>query len=402
MKISKQNLPAIEQLFADSDKTDRIIFDEDLPGFGLRLRKGSKRQTYVVQYERQGLQRRLVIGTTAILNPDEARKLAKRELAKVTLGHDPQGDKAEAKARAKITLHAVAQQYLSAKQQRLRTTSYREVERHLRKDWKPLRAFPIHKIERRNVAAVLNDLSKAGPVAAARARSSLSSLFAWAIGEGYLDHNPVTGTNNPDTRVTRDRWLSDAELAAVWNACKDDEYGCIIRLLILTGQRRLEVGGMTWSELDRDNGKWTIPAARTKNGREHTLTLPGMVWQIIERVPRRLWNDRLFGARADKGFTNWNEAKIALDKRAQIAPWVLHDLRRTVATQMGQLGIAHPHIIEAVLNHVSGHKAGVAGIYNRSSYEREVRNALAAWADHIRAITTGSERRIVPIREIPA
>jgi integrase len=401
MKITKQNLPAIEQLFADSDKTDRIIFDEDLPGFGLRLRKGSKRQTYVVQYERQGLQRRMVLGTTAILGPDEARKLAKRELAKVTLGHDPQGDKAEAKAKAKITLRAVAEQYLSVKQQRLRISSFREVERHLLKLFKQLHPFPIHKIERRNVAAVLGDLAKTGPVNAARARSSLSSLFAWAIGEGYLDHNPVIGTNNPDPRISRDRRLSDAELAAVWNACRDDEHGRIIRLLILTGQRRDEVGAMAWSELDRDNGKWTIPAARAKNGREHMLTLPGMVWHIIGQVPRRLWNDRLFGARADKGFTNWNEAKIALDKRSGVTGWTIHDLRRTAATGMADLGI-QPHVIEALLNHVSGHKAGVAGIYNRSSYEREVRNALAAWADNVHAITTGSERRIVPIREIPA
>src|SRR5262249_30535137 len=145
MKITKQHLPDIAAAFASSGKVDRIFFDDDLPGFGIRFRQGAKRQVYVVQYERQGVQRRLTLGTTAILDPDEARKLARRELAKVTLGHDPQGDKAAAKAKAKVTLLAVAQQFLDVKQKKLRNSSLREIQRHLLKDWKPLHAFPIHK-----------------------------------------------------------------------------------------------------------------------------------------------------------------------------------------------------------------------------------------------------------------
>jgi integrase len=249
MKITKANLPDIAAAFATSGKVDRIYFDDELPGFGIRFRTGSKRQVYVVQYERQGVQRRLTLGTTAILDPDDARKLARRELAKVTLGHDPQGDKAAAKAKAKITLLAVAQQFLDVKQKKLRASSLREVERHLLKDWKPLHSFPIHKVERRNVAAVLGDLTKNGPVAAARARSTLISLFAWAVREGYLDVNPAAGTNNPDTGVSRDRILTDVELAKIWKACKDDDHGRIVKLLMLTGQRMREVGAMSWPEL---------------------------------------------------------------------------------------------------------------------------------------------------------
>src|SRR5262249_45628825 len=155
----------------------------------------------------------------------------------------------------------------------------------------------------------------------------------------------------------RDRVLSNGELAAVWNACGDDESGRIVKLLILTGARRDEVGGMSWAELN--NGTWTIPAARTKNKREHTLALPELAWSIIEKVPRREFNNRLFGVGA-RGYNNFDKAKKALDQRCQIAtPWRLHDLRRTVATRMADIGV-QPHIIEAVLNHVSGHKAGVA------------------------------------------
>jgi integrase len=403
MKISKQNLPDIAAKFVALDKADRIFFDDDLPGFGIRFRKGSNRQVYVVQYERNGEQRRLTLGTTALLDPDEARKLARRELAKVTLGHDPQGDKAAAKEKAKITLLAIAQRFLDMKQTTLRPGTLQEYQRYLLKNWKPLHAFPIHRIERRNVAAVLGDLlAKNGPVIAARARSTLISLFAWAVREGYLDVNPAAGTNNPDTHVKRDRTLTDQELVQVWSACRDDDHGRIVKLLILTGQRMREVGGLSWSELDAETGKWQLPAARAKNKREHQLTLPGMAWAIIEQVrDRRPMTDRLFGARGN-GFTNWDEAKKGLDQRCPMAHWTLHDLRRTVATRMADLEIATPHVIEAMLNHVSGHKAGVAGIYNRSSYEREVRNALALWAEHIQEITQGGARKVVPLKPISA
>jgi len=403
MKITKQNLPAIAALFEKEGKADRIYFDDDLPGFGLRLRKESKRQTYVVQYERQGWQKRLVIGTTAILDPEEARKLARRELAKVTLGGDPQGEKAQERERARVTLRAVADRYLAKKKDALRPTSYHEVETYLLKSWKPLHAFPVHKIKRRNVAAVLGDIPK--KVAASRARSTLSALFGWAIAEGYLDANPVTGTIDPDPRNRRERSLVDKEtgnpdeLAAVWNACGDDEYGRIVKLLILTGQRRDEIGGMRWGELNRDRGTWKLPPDRAKNKREHSLTLPALAWEIIGEKRQ---GDSLFGARG-RGYTNWHMPKQALDQRCGVTDWVIHDLRRSVATGMAHIGIM-PHVIEAVLNHVSGHKSGVAGIYNRSEYTAEKAQALIRWADHVASIARGEKSNVTPMRkiEIPA
>jgi integrase len=242
--------------------------------------------------------------------------------------------------------------------------------------------MPIHKIARKNIAPVLNDLALKGPTAAARSRAILSAMFTWAKGEGLLDgDNPVAGTNNPAEGIgPLTRVLSDSELAAVWNACGDDEGGRIVKLLILTGTRREEVGGMRWGELSQPP-LWIIPSDRTKNKREHTLTLPGVAWSIIEKIPRRELNDHLFGI-STRGFNNWGKAKKALDRRCQIEPWRLHDLRRTVATRMADIGV-QPHIIEAVLNHVSGHKSGVAGVYNRSAYTRDVKNALAVWSDHV-------------------
>jgi len=270
--------------------------------------------------------------------------------------------------------------------------------------------LPIHRIERRDVAARLGEIiEESGPIAAARARAALSTLFTWAVGEGYVDQNAVIGTHRPDEETaSRDRVLSDSELIEVWHACRDDDYGRIIRLLMLTGQRRDEVGAMAWSELDRDLATWSIPETRTKNKRPHMITLPPLAWSIIEKVERRNDVGCLFG-RGDNGFRGWSKCKSALDARISearkraakkarevmpMAPWVVHDLRRTVATRMADLGVL-PHVIEALINHVSGHKGGVAGIYNRSSYQREVGVALALWADHVRSLVQGSARKVV-------
>ena len=153
---------------------------------------------------------------------------------------------------------------------------------------------------------------------------------------------------------------------------------------------------MRHSELDADKSTWTLPAERSKNGRAHTLPLPAAAWDIINGVPRMVGRDQLFGVRAGRGFSAWAQGKAGLDRQLGDAgaPFQLHDLRRSVATRMADLGL-QPHVIEQILNHQSGHKRGPAGIYNRSSYERDVRAALALWADHIRSIVDGGERKVL-------
>jgi integrase len=391
MKLTKANMPEIEAAFAISGKTDKTYFDDQMPGFGLRMRVSGAR-AWVVHYDRGGKQRKLTLGTPALLTADEARFLARRHLSEANLGRDPQAEKAEERAKARVTLRSVAEQYLRFKQNELRPKSLRDARYYLLQTWKPLHDLPVHKIARRDVASVLRDVASNAPVAAVRARSNLSAMFAWAIGEDLAEDNPVVGTNRPVKEEPRDRVLTDAELAVLWGACRDDTSGQIVKLLILTGQRREEVGGMTWDEL-KDKPLWILPASRTKNRREHTLTLPMAAWSIIEQIPRREFNDHLFG-RSSRGFDNWHKAKTLLDQRCRIAPWRFHDLRRTCATGMAELGI-QPHIIETVLNHISGHKAGVAGVYNLATYKAEVRNALAIWADHVASIVSGEERKIL-------
>jgi integrase len=277
----------------------------------------------------------------------------------------------------------------------LRARTLVETTRYLRQHWRPLHKLPVHQIGRRDIAARLGELvHESGPVAAARARGTLSALFAWAIAEGLADSNPVIGTNQPATRAARERVLSDTELVEVWKACGDDDYGRIIRLLILSGARRQEIGGMRWSELDAKRGVWIIPSERSKNGRAHTLPLPAMAWKIIEAVPHRAGVEHLFGRGGPQGFVGFQKSKRILDRRVTLPHWTAHDLRRTVATRLGDLGTA-PHVIEAILNHTSGFRSGVAGTYNKALYENEIRTALALWADHIRALVEGGERKVI-------
>jgi integrase len=217
-------------------------------------------------------------------------------------------------------------------------------------------------------------------------------MFAWAMENGLAEMNPTVGTAKPKAPPSRSRVLSDQELLAIWKATEEGtDFNRIVRLLILTGQRRSEVGGMCWPEFNTERTAWTIPGPRAKNGREHSLPLPPLAIEIINSVPQIIGQDCLFG-RTNRGFTTWALCKKALDARLgdQVRPWVLHDSRRTVATRLGDLG-AEPHIIEALLNHQSGHKRGVAGVYNKSKYERAVKNAVAMWNNHIAGLIEGRD-----------
>jgi len=212
-----------------------------------------------------------------------------------------------------------------------------------------------------------------------RAPSSASAL-AQAITEVLLEANPVQGTAKAAESGPRERVLTEAELRKLWAALGQNWYSDIVRLLLLTGQRREEIGALAWSEIDFDRGMIVLAPVRTKNSRHHQLPLSRQALAILQHQPRR---DFLFSRR--KGFANWVRPKAALDKHLGIAPWRLHDLRRTCATGMAELGV-QPHIIEAVLNHASGHKGKVAGIYNRASYSEPMREALQRWADHLQRI----------------
>jgi len=389
-------------------KADVIYFDDDVRGFGFRLRRsgGKTLRSWVLCYRRPdgGGARRMTLGEAAALTAEKARAAAEKMRAKVVLGEDPQGEKAQKRTASQFTVRALVEEYLADKRGELRAKTMRDTTTYLTGSYfKSLHGMLVEKVTRRDVAACLTRIKREhSAIVAGAARAKLQAFFVWSLRQGYINTgaNPVIGTDMGKRVAPRERVLSDDELAAIWRACGDDDYGRIVKLLILTGARRAEVGGMAWSEINLDGPQptWTLPSARSKNHRAHTLPLLPAALDIINAVPRMVSRDYLFGVRASNGFANWGEGKQALDRRTGIAAdWHLHDVRRSVATRMADIRVA-PHIIEQILNHQSGHKAGPAGIYNKSVYEREVRAALATWHDHIRALVEGSERRVVPLR----
>jgi integrase len=379
-------------------KTDMIVFDGEVRGLGYRLRLGANGKllkSWVVQYKRGGATRRMNLGPAAVLGAEAARMQARKVLGKVALGEDPAGDRRDRRDRDRNTMRALVDEYLAAKRKEVRPKTFNEVERYLTGTYfRPLHGMPVDTITRHDVARrVVVIARESGNATARESRGALSTFFVWCLRMGLCDANPVNDSVKPAEIKPRERVLSNDELANLWRAAGDDEYGKIVRLLVLTGCRRAEIGDMAWGELDLDRGTWTIPASRSKNGRQHVLPLMPAMLDIIKSVPRMVSREQLFGQRSH-GFTNWTLPKPVLDERSGVVDWTIHDIRRTVATRMNDIGIA-PHIVEAVLNHQSGSRRGVAGVYNRSLYEREVRNALAQWEDHVRALVEGGERKIL-------
>jgi integrase len=370
-------------------KSEVITFDDDLPGFGLRIRRGGAR-SWVYQFKLGTRHRRITLGNAAVLTATQARKTAAELHAMVRLGRDPAGEKAEGRLRAGETMAAAVQAYLALKRGELKPRSYVEVERHLLKHGKPLLGLQLARIDRRTIAIQLTAVTtESGAVSANRMRSSLVAFFGWCVREGMLECNPAIGTNRK-AEQSRDRVLTDVELKTVWNATTgDDDYSAIVRLLTLTGQRANEIAALRWSEILED--RIALPASRTKNSRAHSIPITAAARAILDSRPRG-GDDFVFGARQGAPFSGWGTRKVALDQRIadegiEIDHWTHHDLRRTMATWLAESGTS-PHIVEALLNHVGGHKAGIAGIYNRASYEPQKRLALEKWAAHVEALAT--------------
>jgi integrase len=401
MKLTKSE---VDKLTLPEGKSDHFVWCDSMPCFGIRIRGPNK--TYVIQYRVGRQQRREGLGNVRKVTLEAARTVARKRFAAVELGDDPGAErraKREAANAVVLTLGDVAGRYLDAKRDVLRPSTYKSTERNLNVHFGPLAGRPLAEIKRAEIAARLQEIVKQfGRTAAARACSTLSTTFVWALKEGLLEtgQNPVTLINDPLAGIdnSRSRVLTDDEIRKVWDACRDDDFGKIVKLLILSGCRRDEIGSLKFSECDFGAGTITIAAERSKNRRAHCLTLPPMALDILRAIPRREGRDYVFG-QSGQGFQRWGAYTTALRERLGNMPeWRIHDLRRSCATHMAEIGI-QPHIIEAILNHVSGHKAGIAGIYNRAAYTEPMRIALQRWADHVAAIIAGRPAsNVMPLR----
>jgi integrase len=398
MKLTNESVAALKL----DGKRDLIVFDDATPGFAYRLRAGANGKTlcsWVLQYRKAGASRRYKLGPAGpgALSAEKARALAKEALAKIWAGQDPSADRAARRDADKLTFAKAVGEFLETKRRHLRPNTFAETSRYLtsKRYFGALHSMPLDTITRQDIAHAIKTIEReSGAATAGQARAKLSGFFAEVMQDGLVDTNPVIGARKPPANRPRERVLSDQELVAIWKACGDDDYGRVVKLLFLTACRREEIGGMMWGEFEPDGTSWTLPAARAKNHRPLTLPMLGAMRAILDTVPRLVGREHLFGERSTQGFQSWDLHKKDLEARSDITGWQLRDIRRSVATKMADLGIM-PHVIEQILNHMSGHKGGVAGIYNRSSYEREVRAALAQWHDHLRTLVEGGERKVL-------
>jgi integrase len=385
---------------------EKTFFDDELPGFGLRLRAGGAAR-FVVQYDLGQKTRRMTLGALNVLDLGAARKSAKDILAAVRLGRDPAGIKIEARAHVGETFGALLARYLPYKRTQLKagSRSIKEVERHLLRYARPLHAHPVAAILRRDIAALMSAIaSKNGATAANCMLGSLSGYCNWLIREGLIEGvNPAAYVNKAAQSRGRERVLTSDEFREIWNALGDSDYADIVKLLTYTSARKTEIGGLRWDEIDVEAAEINLPASRCKNNKPHTIPL---VPQALAILKARAANGREFVFGYGQGFTGWAWAKAALDERiaaarkaagikAPMPSWVLHDLRRFFSTVAhDKLGVA-PHIVEAALGHVSGFKSGVSGVYNKATYIDERRRALAKWAAFIDESVSGKKPAII-------
>jgi integrase len=382
----------VRKLSGPAGKADSISWDPELPSFGVRLRAG--KATYVAQYRIGRQQRRESLGDVRKLNLADARQAARLLFAKAVLDIDPVAERARLaaeQAAARDTFLEAARDYLAARKPKMRPNTYVAADRYLTKHCTALHKKGVSAVSFEDVAGLIRDLVKRhGETSAARARSTLAAFYVWAMQQGRAKSNPVIGTANPlEGREPRDRVLNDDEIRLIWRQAGDDDFGKIIRLLFLTGCRRDEIGGLRWSEIDLAAGRMTLPKERVKNKRVHVLLLPATACEILSGVRRRNSRDTLFGGGAS-GFNAWSyntlrmNAAITATTGKALAPWRLHDIRRTVRTRLSKLGVL-PHIAELVLNH-AGHKSGIGAVYDHHDFQTEIGAALKTWEANLLAI----------------
>jgi integrase len=386
MKLTQS---AVDSLLLPPGSSDHVVWDDDIAGLGVRLRPSGK--TWFYRYRIGARQPRITLGATSVVTAQQARKTAAQLYARVKLGEDPAADRADARSLASETFERAARQYLDEQRASWRPGSFANVERHLLRHAQALHRLELSKAaDRRTLATLLTRIaSTSGPVEANNMHGSLMKFYRWADGKGLLGDNvsnPLLNVPKAPTNGPRSHVPTDEEVAKIWHACSGDDFGDLVKLLVLTAARRGEISDLRWDEVVADD-LIRIPGKRIKNGKERAIPLSEAAQRIL-RSRHRGGRPLVFG-RGDGGFSGWSRAKRELDARAGVSGWTLHDLRRYAATAMTDEKLAPPHIVEACLGHVVG--SVVARTYNWAAYLEETRAALDLWAQRIEALTTGAK-----------
>jgi integrase len=387
-------------------------FDTHLPAFGLRV-SYSGTKAWFVTTRVDGRLTRITLGRHPALSLADAREKARGIIEQAKAGKDPRQIEAEARLQRererRTTFGGVAELFMERHVKRnLRPNTAREYRRILQgsdaKDWQ---SRPISSLTKADILDLLHRMEARGsPAAANRALAYLSKFFNWCIEQDHLTASPAARVRALTTLRSRERVLTPEELGWIWRGLDgwDSPFAALFKILLLTGQRRGEVGGMRWDELrdlGADRAIWELPASRTKNRQVHLVPLAPEVQSILSGLPQI--GPLVFTSRSARSISGFSKAKATLDQtvielrteagHAPLSSWTLHDLRRSMVTMMNErLGIA-PHVVEAVVNHISGpSKRGVAGVYNRAIYLEERRRALQQWAAYVACRRQSSER----------
>jgi integrase len=395
-KLTEKITDRLMRDLAAPAKGNTLYYDPELPGFAVRVtHKGAR--AFVLVYHFGGVERRDTIGEASAWRAKAARDVAECWRRDIRLKIDPRGEPEPDQADKMLFLPLAGQFLAHSRTKRgrpLRLNTVREYRRALLTYAAPLHAKAVDEVRRSDAADLIRTTAvERGATTAMRTRAAGSRFYSWLIANGKAENNPFVGTEGYDT-PKRERVLTDAELAALWAATAEPgDFHLILRVMLGTGCRRAEAGGMRWSELA--GGIWTVPGSRVKNHRTLALPLPRQMRPALEAWPRRLGRDHLFG-QGDNGFQAWSQSKRRLDARLGFArDWDLHDIRRSIETRMAGLGIPKDHV-NRVLNHAM---APIAQHYDHHDYLPEKAAALQLWADALeRIVGEGPQPNVVPLR----
>jgi integrase len=375
-------------------------FDRGFPGLALRVSYAGGK-SFVFFYRIAGRLRRMTLGTYPALSLADAREEWRKARQEAQRGRDPALERKRVKSATDF--EGVCREWLKRDQARNRT--YRQIERIAEGELIPAwGSRPIEDIGRRDILDLVDGIVDRGSVTMARrVQMYVHRLFKWAAGRGIVETNPAANVPLPGSETSRDRVLTDGELAATWQSLNHIEWPHkpIFQLLILTGARRGEIGELRWAEVGDEEIK--LEGVRTKNGKPHLIPLSSAARRIIETLPRIAGMDFVFGTggRTPGGY---DRAKAKLDSQIAelngkpLAPWRIHDWRRSVATGLQKLGVTL-QVIESVLGHTGGSRSGIVGVYQRHSFDAEKRAALEAWGAHVMALVDGkASGKVLPMR----
>ena len=366
MRLSDMTIRALKA----PAKGAQIHYDDIVPGFGVRVsQQGTK--SFVLTHGRR--RHRETIGRVGILPLQEARGEAKRRLAEFTLGKQ--------KPRS-MTWKGGVREFLEEVEARCKPRTHTDYERLLARF--PFGETPLSEIAQGDLERDLAKMKK-HPAEQQHAFVVLRVFVNWAHQKHYVDRSPMERMKPLHRYKPRERVLTDQELVKVWNATGDGPFGAIVKLLILTGQRKGEISNLTAGMIG--DGTITLPSWLTKNSREHTFPI-GLISKSL--LPKSLHRDDphrfLFPAKTSNQlqtpFNGFSKSKFVLDKRSGVSNWTLHDLRRTFASGLAAQGVSLP-VIERILNHVSGSFGGIVGVYQRYDFFPEMKAAVEKWEGHL-------------------